>query len=549
MTENSNEHSDVQINIEPVGPGPEVIDEVSQALAEHPLVQEHLSEIRSRLLSVELLDPVGAGTTDGLEPDRYLATYFDYTNNQVKLVSGRLDDIQGSVEVSDSIQQPLPTREEFEEAVEILREDPDIGPALSEQRVKPQRAMPPLLTEATRPDGRIDRTLSVLLLSRSDEARNEIVGANMIERTVLRFPEGAPSGALASDAACGVDDAEQTPTRRGLLGQFQVTITQGGTTLWSFLVFRPSFSLGTNGSGVTLRDVFYRGKLVLKRAHVPILNVRYDGPGLGFCGPFRDWLYEENWFQADGTNVAPGIRRCLTPPQTILESGTDTGNFQGVAIYREGQEVVVVSELEAGWYRYISKWCLYDDGTISPRFGFSAIENDCVCRTHHHHVYWRFDFDIGNLPENNVNVVSEFNSPALPNSSSNWHINRWEVMRPRNHDLSRRWKIENSTTGDAYTLIPGENDGVADAFARGDVWILRSHGERDEIDDGISAAPSQAGQRQPNAPAEIGRFINAESTHNQNVVIWYAAHFTHDVHAENGEIGHYVGPDLKPVQW
>ena len=541
------EYNDVQINIERSGPGPEVIDEVSQALAEHASVQEQLSETRSRLLSVELLEPVGAGRVDGLEPDRYLATYFDYDNNEAKLVTGRLDNIQGSMEVSDSSHQPLLTRKEFDEAVEILREDPDIGPALSEQRVKPQPAMPPLLTEATRPDGRTDRTLAVLLLSRSDELRNEIVGVNMIDRTVLRFPERAPSRALAADAACGVDDAEQIPTPRGLPGQFQVTIPQAdGSPLWSFLVFRPSFSLGTNGSGVTLRDVFYRGKLVLKRAHVPILNVRYDGPGLGFCGPFRDWLYEENWFQADGTDVAQGIRQCNTRPQTILESGTDMGNFQGVAIYRQGQEVVIVSELEAGMYRYVSKWCLYDDGTISPRFGFSAIENPCVCRTHHHHAYWRFDFDIGTAGNN---VVSEFNSPPLPNSSSNWHTNRWEVMRPRNHERSRRWKIENSTTGDAYTLIPGENDGVADAFARGDVWILRSHGERDEIDDGISAEPSQANQRQPNAPAEIGRFINAESTDNQNVVIWYAAHFTHEVHAESGEIGHYVGPDLKPVQW
>ncbi len=540
MTDNG----DVQINIEPVGPGPEVIDEVAQALADNYSLQEHLAEIRSRLLSIELLDPVGTGRADGLEPDRYRATYFDYDNNRVKLVTGSLDDIQGSMEVSDSIQQPLPTREEFEEAVEILRADPDLGPAISERRVEPQPAMPPLLTEATRPDGLIDRTLSVLLLSRSDEASNEIVGANMIDRTVLRFPEGAPLGALASHHTCGLLNANQPPTPWGLPGQYQVTITQGGTTLWSFLVFRPSYSLGTNASGVTLRDVFYRGKRVLKRAHVPILNVRYDGD---VCGPFRDWLYEESWFQADGTDVAPGIRRCLTPPQTIIESQTDTGNFQGVAIYRdqEKKEVLVVSELEAGWYRYISQWCLYDDGTIRPRFGFSAVEDDCVCYTHHHHVYWRLDFDIVSTGNN---VVSEFNSPPLPNNSSNWHTNRWEIMRPRNPARSRRWKIEDPTSGDAYTLIPGANDGVADAFGRGDVWILRSY-DREEIDDGISAAPSQAEEPQPNAPAEIGRFINAESTFNQDVVIWYAAHFTHDVHVENGEIGHYVGPTLQPVQW
>src|SRR5215208_8465402 len=255
------EYNDVHINIERSGPGPEVIDEVSQALAEHASVQEQLSETRNRLLSVELLDPVGADKADGLQPDRYRATTYDYTNNRVILTTGSLNDIQGSMEVSESGHQPLPTSEEFKEAVEILQEDPDLGPKIREQRVKPQPAMPPLLTEATGPDGRIYRTLAVLLLSRSDEARNEIVGVNMIDRTVLRFPERAPSRALAADAACGVDDAEQIPTPRGLPGQFQVTIPQAdGSPLWSFLVFRPSFSLGTNGSGVTLRDVFYRGK-------------------------------------------------------------------------------------------------------------------------------------------------------------------------------------------------------------------------------------------------------------------------------------------------
>src|SRR5215218_9878889 len=221
------EHSDMQINIERVGPGPEVIDEVSQALSEHPSVRAQLSETRQRLLSIELLNPVDAGKPDGLEPDRYRATTYDYTNNRVILTTGSLSDIQGSMEVSESGHQPLPTREEFEEAVEILLEDSDLGPKIREQEVKPQAAMPPLLTEATRPDGRIERTLAVLLLSRSDEARNEIVGVNMIERTVLRFPDRAPSVALASEATCGIPDAvNQFPTPRGWLGQYRVTITQ-----------------------------------------------------------------------------------------------------------------------------------------------------------------------------------------------------------------------------------------------------------------------------------------------------------------------------------
>jgi Cu2+-containing amine oxidase len=277
---------------------------------------------------------------------------------------------------------------------------------------------------------------------------------------------------------------------------------------------------------------------VLYRAHAPILNVRYDGNA---CGPFRDWLFQESWIRANGTDVAPGIRWCPTPARTILDDPeTDHGNFRGVAIYNQGQEVVVVSELWAGWYRYVSQWRLHADGTIRPRFGFSAVENPCVCEIHHHNVYWRFDFDI--VTEGN-NIVREFNSPPIV-GSSNWHTFQFEARRLRRPDLSRRWQVRNTQTGDAYDLIPGADDGVADTFARGDVWILRQHDS--EIDDGISAAPSQAEQPQPNAPADIGRFINGESTFNQDVAIWYAAHFTHNVHEENG---HIVGPTLQPVQW
>jgi hypothetical protein len=530
------ERGDVRIDIERFGPGPEAIDEVSRAVSGHPLIRERLNGARNRLLSVELLEPAEKG--DGpLPPDRYRATIYDYANNRALLAGGRLDDISGSMKVSETGRQPLPNEEEFDEAVEMLREDHDLGPAIKEQLLKPYRPMPRLV-EATLPDGRVERTLAVGLLPQGGRARHEIVGVNMIHRTVSRFHERAPERSAARDAHCGLPNANQPPTPRGLAGQFRVTITQGSVTLWSFLVVRPSASSGTNGSGVELRDVRYRGKLVLFRAHAPILNVRYDGNA---CGPFRDWLFQESWIQANGTDVAPGIRRCPTPARTILDSGTDSGNFRGVAIYRQGQEVHVVSELQAGWYRYVSRWRMHDDGTIRPRFGFSAVENSCVCEVHHHNVYWRFDFDIVTA-ENNV--VREFNSPPIQ-PPSNWHDNRFEVMRPRNPARSRRWRVENSTTGDAYTLIPGANDGVADAFARGDVWILR---HRDpELDDGISAAPSQAGQSQLNAAAGINRFITGESTFNQDIVVWYAAHFTHDVHEE--EVGHTVGPVLQPTQW
>src|SRR5215204_1276995 len=89
--------------------------------------------------------------------------------------TGRLEDILGSTEVSEAGHQPLPNREEFDEAVEILLQDEDLGPAIREQRLVPYRPMPPLV-EVELPDGRMQRTLAVGLLPRERGARHEIVG-------------------------------------------------------------------------------------------------------------------------------------------------------------------------------------------------------------------------------------------------------------------------------------------------------------------------------------------------------------------------------------
>ncbi|MEJ7632338.1 MAG: hypothetical protein WKF28_07505 [Rubrobacteraceae bacterium] len=526
-------NGEVRVEIERFGREPEAMDEVRRASLEHPSVQERLRGKRSRLLSVQFVEP-GGKADDAAAPDRYRTTIYDYDDNQVILATGSLDD-SDSVEVSQAGHQPLPTAEEFDEAVEIVLEDHDLGSKVRDRSLVPYAPMPPLV-DAEVPGGRVERTVAVGLMPRGNlrdnGARHEIVGANMIHRTVTRFENRAPARAAAGDHNCGLPRGRQATAARGTPGRFRVTVNQGGAELWKFLVIRPAASSGTNGSGVELRRVDYRGKRVLFTAHAPILNVRYDNDA---CGPFRDWSWQESRIQANGTDVAPGIRRCPTPARTILESGEDTGNFLGVAIYRSGEETVLVSELEAGWYRYISEWRLHDDGTIRPRFGFSAVRNSCVCEVHHHNVYWRFDFDIGTA-ENNV--VREFNDPPiLP--PSNWHAHRFEVKRRRNPERGRRWQIKNSQTDDAYALIPGPNDGVADAFAQGDVWILRFN--EGEIDDGAIADG-------PPFEADIDRFVNGEDVHNQDVVVWYSAHFTHDID-EEGETSHYVGPTLRPAQW
>ena len=96
-----------------------------------------------------------------------------------------------------------------------------------------------------------------------------------------------------------------------------------------------------------------------------------------------------------------------------------------MALYVAGGEVVIVSQLQAGWYRYASEWRLAADGTIRPRFGFAAAQNPCTCQVHHHHAYWRLDFDILGAASN---VIQEYNNPPVVRTG-NWHTLTPEVRR------------------------------------------------------------------------------------------------------------------------
>jgi len=540
----------LQLQIQPFGPDQAALDAVAATVLRLPSVRQQLRDTRHRLLSMVLLDGDAGVKSDQppQPPDRFRATVYDYTHNRALYIDGRMGS-PNRARLTESGAQPLPSREEFGDAVAILARDPNLGPALREKRLTPYPPMPPLI-QAVTPIGRAERTIAVGLWPTRGQQGHEIVGVNMVRQTVIRFENRAPATSMAGTSGCGLPNAGQS-TVSSAAGQVWVTVKLGTTTLWRFLAVRPAASSGTNGSGVELRYLDYKGKRLLYRAHVPILNVKY----VDTCGPYRDWQNEEGMLQATGSDVAPGFRLCSAPAKTILDTGSDSGNFLGTAIYVDGMEVVLVCEMEAGWYRYVSEWRLHADGTVRPRFGFTAVTSSCVCKVHHHHAYWRLDFDL-RTPGNNL--VREYNDPSIlaPGVGgagaaivvpSNWHDKLFEIQRPRSPSMHRKWRVVNTATGEAYDVIPGPDDGVATAspdwpFPRGDVWIVRWKPGA-ELDDGSVAVgpPYEAG---------IDGFVNGESIKNQDIVMWYGAHFTHDVASEPpGSHGHVVGPTLKLVKW
>jgi hypothetical protein len=493
------------------------------------VARRHVGDAQHRVLTLRTLPPQRK-TGRPARPSDFHAVVYDYSGSRALDVHGSLR-VPDKLEVVESARQPGVSHSEYEAAVDVVRRSREFGPAIREGRLSPYKPMPPHVPVEL-PDGTRERRITVGLLPAKRGDPHEIVAVDLARKRVDRFEGGAPERALAAPGTCGVPpNAEQATADQGTPGQALVTVSRGSTVLWELLAVRPAASSGYWGSGLELRNVSYKGRSVLFQAHVPILNVRYDRDA---CGPYRDWQWQEGMIQANGVDVAPGFRLCTTPAKTILETGSDTGNFLGVGVYAAGQEVVLVSEMEAGWYRYLSEWRLHADGRIQPRFGFAATQDSCVCNVHHHHVYWRFDFDIGEP----ANVVREFNDPPV-GGGPKWTTMKWEAKRFRAPARKRRWRVQNRL-GQAYDILPGESDGTArgDAYSKGDFWALRYR--PDEIDDHPIVATE----------AELDRFVQRLALPFEDVVVWYGAHFEHDVrHHGPADPDHIVGPTLVPRRW
>ncbi len=537
-----NDAASVQVKIVPVGVSPAQLDAVDRLLPRSASLAALLRGANHRHLY-----------TEATSADRFRAVFFDYTGQRTIVAEGSLGAPAAAEARVDSAWMPMAVDDaEFQDAVGVLMNDPGFKPAFAAGQATTYQPMPPVQELHADGSRRHDRIVNVGFLPRpgAEDLRHEIVGVNLGTNRVERYPGGAPRQASAiNEATCGNPSAGQSTTRRGTAGQYQLTVLDTDeTVLWDMLVLRPSVSSGTNASAIELRDIKYKGRSVMKRAHVPILNVEYSD---NECGPYRDWQYQEGMFQADGTDVAgaPGFRDCgTTPATTAVETGIDAGNFRGVAVYREGNEVVLVTEMEAGWYRYVHEWRFDLNGTIHPRFGFGGTANSCTCFGHTHHVYFRLDFDV----DGTANQIFELPLGARPDRVGNRIATERKLSR--NGSAAKYYRIRGGRR--SYYLYPGPNDGVADNYAHGDMWFLHWHdGPTNlaaEIDDGHNFFDQ--------TDADLDQFLTGESLLNEDAVVWYHASYTHDPdnEADGAPTGashsgprilsgpEVVGPDLVP---
>jgi hypothetical protein len=246
-----------------------------------------------------------------------------------------------------------------------------------------------------------------------------------------------------------------------------------GSPVWEFCLLTPQQSSGNDGSGIEIRDAYYKGHKVFKRAHNPVLNVKYVSGSPCFC--YRDWIDQEQKFQIVTAISNPNPLNCPTtecgsgggnyaesivPVVTVCSNGGSHGDvppggqsgFKGVAGERLSDRLILTTQIAAGWYRYFISWTFYTDGKIEPRFGYAGLSNSCVgCCGHRHHTYWRFDFDID---DPNNDLVGAPPGPSGPRPAI-----QFENMRNLPDAVKMPpFAVYDSVSLRGYSVVPGQEN-------------------------------------------------------------------------------------------
>ena len=436
--------------------------------------------------------------------------------------------------------QPARSPDELADAYTLVRESAAFAAGLGKGGpLELYEAMPPVTV-----DGAGRRLLNVGVMSHPTAGKplqaNEIVSVDLASGEIVRYEAKAPDTARAAvTLACGPGTSGCGYATDQTCPSYLVT-WPAASPVWTMKVRHPSCtsSIQGDGTGLEITDVTFQNRLILKRGEVPVLNVLYAG---NTCGPYRDWLDSEDCFQAVGTDVpasGSGVRVASAPPTTLCESQSDAGNFRGVAIYDEGDSLLLMTETTAGWYRYVMEWRFGMDGSIHPRFGFGATSNSCTCNAHDHHAYWRLEWALdGTLADTSSGIATLERLRA--GTTDTWDPVQSEgtFVRPA-VDGDKDWfRIQNPLTGNGYVLKPGTLDGHAtgDTYGKWDLAALAWN--TNEINDpntntSINVAPWMT------TPEVLGA--------SKRLVTWYHATYDHDDPGGNGEPCEIAGPDLIP---
>ncbi len=284
-------------------------------------------------------------------------------------------------------------------------------------------------------------------------------------------------------------------------------------------------------TGLALRNVTYQGEMVLAKASMPVIRVKYVKE--------RHWWNPLTWFgsRAETGRCGPFQDRIRWKDLVPIKNCGD--KMMCVESYEQGGvkwlELGVYARI--GAYHIYQAWYLNSAGEIHP----TVYSRGLSCNTDHiHHPYWRLDFDIDGNGMDQVFVHDE----GAPNEGwgPGWHKYRNELNAVKDPEAKRTWFVRDQPTGRGVWIIPGpgystitpnplQGDGHYDKFADKDVGVRRDRAEEDQ--------PWAFAAR-----GHLGYDDDNEGVQEQDIVFWYVGHLPHE--AQHGELEWLgVGPVLR----
>src|SRR5882757_4299616 len=132
----------IDLKIVPFGPTADEMQTLAERIAKHRAAQALLGRTRHRLLRIDLIDlDAEAKPAAPRPPDGFRAIFYDYTTERTVVATGALAP-PTSLEVTESAAQPLPSRDEFDEAARLVTRHADFAAAVHDQRLVPYQPMP-----------------------------------------------------------------------------------------------------------------------------------------------------------------------------------------------------------------------------------------------------------------------------------------------------------------------------------------------------------------------------------------------------------------------
>ncbi len=279
--------------------------------------------------------------------------------------------------------------------------------------------------------------------------------------TSLSFAAAAMSFFAVSSAFAA------TPTCSAAANENKVSWPDAVNPVWEFCWLRASQSSGPRGSGLELRNLHYRGVLMVKRVHSPNLFAEYRG--VNTC--YRDWKDVNTAFA-----VEAGVRNVLGTPTLSAKTNCDVSSAattsygacpysaSGVTVpacapsgtvaienLANGEGVRLTQQYEADWYKYAGRYVLYANGNIDAELGFGNSNGTNNNLTHWHHNYFRFDFDIDGA---NNDVITVGNQPQTI---------EFAIERTPNEEVT----VTDALAGFGYRVNPGARDNLYPANQSG----------------------------------------------------------------------------------